>query len=414
MVEQLKRQVGVPGAVLLGLGSIVGTGVYVGVGLAADLAGSAVVWAVVVGGALALCNGLSSAQLAAAHPVAGGTYAYGARFIHPLAGFVAGWLFMAAKSASAATAALAIGLALSLLPGLGGIGVVPLAILVVAVVAALVLAGVRRSNAVNAVLVGVAVSALAVFVGGVFLADQQAIEPATIPFSGRDFLEACALMFVAYTGYGRIATLGEEVVDPAKSIPRSMIVALAVIAVLYVVVGFAVQRAGGGAVVPIAKELLSGPLVTVIGIGAVVAMLGVLLNLILGLSRVALAMGRGGDLPSVFAKINAAGTSPVPATFLTAVIIGGLCLLGDVKTAWSFSAFAVLIYYGLTNAVALRLPEAFRLYPRWISVFGLLGCVFLAWWVQPVIWVAGLGTVAAGLIWRWLFRRWANARGQGV
>jgi len=346
--------------------------------------------------------------------VAGGTYAYGARFINPLVGFVAGWLFMAAKSASAATAALAIGLALSLLPGLAGVGAVPLAILVVAGVTALVLAGVRRSNAVNALLVGIAIAALAVFVGGVFLANKQSLQPAAVPFAPRDFLEACALMFVAYTGYGRIATLGEEVVDPAKSIPKSMIVTLVVIAVLYVVVGFAVQQAGGGAVVPIAKQLLAGPWATVIGIGAVVAMLGVLLNLILGLSRVALAMGRGGDIPGVFAKINAAGTSPVPATLLTAVIIGGLCLLGDVKTAWSFSAFAVLIYYSLTNAAALKLPKELRLYPRWISVLGLLGCLFLAWWVQPVIWAAGLGMIAAGLIWRWLFRRFTNVPSQSV
>ena len=102
----LARVVGTPGAILLGLGSIVGTGAFVSIGIAAGVAGPSVVVATALAALLAACNGLSSAQLAADHPVSGGSYEYGYKHVSPRVGFMAGWMFLSAKSASAATAAL--------------------------------------------------------------------------------------------------------------------------------------------------------------------------------------------------------------------------------------------------------------------------------------------------------------------
>jgi basic amino acid/polyamine antiporter, APA family len=147
----------------------------------------------------------------------------------------------------------------------------------------------------------------------------------------------------------------------------------------------------------------AGPIVA---IGAVTAMLGVLLNLILGLSRVVLAMGRRKDLPSFFGRLDRSGSTPWPAVVFVGVVIAGLTLLGDVKTTWSFSAFTVLIYYAITNLAAIRLKENERLYPRFIPWLGLIACVFLAFWVEPFIWMAGLGLIGVGFAWhftaRWL------------
>jgi APA family basic amino acid/polyamine antiporter len=223
-------------------------------------------------------------------------------------------------------------------------------------------------------------------------------------------------MFVAYTGYGRIATMGEEIEDPRRKIPRAMIATLVVSMVLYVSVavvglsaagaeGFAIGATGVPAPLERAAGQFGGPgLARLVAVGAVLAMLGVLLNLVLGLSRVALAMGRRGDLPRVLSKLDSRGESPTAAVVAVGVLIVVMTTLGDVRTTWSFSAFAVLIYYSLTNLAALRLSKEERLYPAWISAVGLVACGFLAFWVDPNIWLTGLGVLAAGLLLRPLLR----------
>ncbi|MEO0474526.1 MAG: APC family permease [Planctomycetota bacterium] len=429
--NRLKRELGVLHAVLLGLGSILGTGVFVSIGLAAGIAGPSVLIAIVLAALLALCNGLSSAQLAAAHPVAGGTYEYGYRFLSPKLGFTAGWMFLLAKSASAATAALGVGTYLlgqflldnAFIQSLFGVCFniyylnSIIALLALALITALVLLGIRRSAWANTLLVAITVLGLLAVVAYVLFAleEPQGYSPST----GDQFwtgdtpainlLTATALMFVAYTGYGRVATLGEEVRDPRRTIPKAIVATLGFIALLYVAVGTALVFAinTGDARMDLGEVLLqvvwwtNGPawLSTLIAVAGITAMLGVLLNLVLGLSRVLLAMGRRHDVPGFFGRVNAEGTTPVPAVLGVAGIIALIAMLGDLKTTWSFSAFTVLVYYGITNLAALRLPAENRLYPRVFSWAGLGGCVFLCWWVSPWVWLFGLKLLVAGLLW---------------
>jgi APA family basic amino acid/polyamine antiporter len=408
---ELKRTVGVAGAVLLGLGSIIGTGVFVSIGIAADIAGPAVIAAVVIAALVATANGLNSAQLAAAHPVSGGTYEYGYRLLKPAAGFTAGWMFLCAKTASAATAAL--GFAAYLMAALSVQGrwlQAAIALGAAALLTTVVLSGLRRSNAMNAVLVAATVSALLAFVAfGAGHVEASRFQP--FLGEGPGVLEAAALMFVAFTGYGRIATMGEEITEPQRNIPRAMIATLVVSAVLYIAVAVVLVGAnggelGGGAPLQQVADGFGVPAAAWwIGAGAMIAMLGVLLNLVLGLSRMWLAMGRRGDMPRVLSRVNAAGTTPVPAVILTGATIAALALIGNVKTTWSFSAFTVLVYYAITNAAALRLPREQRRYPRWISLVGLASCLFLAFWVEWKVWLAGLGLIVFGLVWHLISRR---------
>ncbi|QDV77994.1 APC family permease [Botrimarina mediterranea] len=424
--SQLRRQVGVAGATLMGLGSILGTGVFVSIALGTAATGPSVVLAIGVAAVVAACNGLSSAQLAANHPVSGGTYEYGYRWLSPTLGFVAGWLFLCAKSASAATAALGFaGYALGLTGMPTNVPVSVVAVAVVVLLTSLVLSGLRRANWANAILVSLTIGALAVFCfaglpsalqGGEHLTPFfQPTETDVAPFAG--FLEACALMFVAFTGYGRIATLGEEVVEPRRNIPRAIVATLVVSALLYAAVGFvAIASVGAEALaagvndkpapLETAARAFTGPAVAnVVAVGAVAAMGGVLLNLILGLSRVVLAMARRGDLPRVLARVNGETASPTAAVMTTGVVIAGLAALGSVKAAWSFSAFTVLGYYALTNFAALRLRPEERLYPVWTAWVGLASCLFLAFWVEPRVWLAGVGLIALGLVGRWIASR---------
>ena len=413
---------------MMGLGSMVGTGVFVSIGIAAGVAGPPVILAIVIAACVATCNALSSAQLAASHAVSGGTYEYGYRYLGPSLGFTAGWMFLCAKTASAATAALGFSAYLLRLVS-GDLRLMPLlAIGAVVLFTLLVLGGIRRSSWMNTAIVSVTLLALASFIvlglpgaavdGG---SNLVPLLPSNGTGSTHSFLYATALMFVAYTGYGRIATLGEEVIEPERTIPRAIIVTLGLTAALYISVSivaigsvgaerFAAAAGGQATPLELAARAFEGPrLATLVSIGAVAAMLGVLLNLILGLSRVVLAMGRQGDLPPLFARLSEQGMAPRAAVIAVGLAIAALASIGSVETTWAFSAFTVLIYYAITNLAALRLPREQRLYPTWVAVAGLAACLFLAFWVPLTIWVIGLGLILLGLAWKaFAPRLWTN------
>ncbi len=422
MKNELKRELKTPGAVLMGLGSIIGTGIFVSVAIATQVAGNGIVIAIVLAAILAVFNGLSSAQLAAAHPVSGGTYEYGYRFLGPGFGFTAGWMFLIAKSASAATAVLGCAgyLFYAFDGGTENWLLVGSGLVLLALVTLLVSGGIRQSNIANKVIVSVTLVGLAALVvAGLFKSGVPArpIADAFTDTEGSSILYASALMFVAYTGYGRIATLGEEVSSPHKTIPRAIILAMTLIVILYLAVSLTALQVMGadafgqtveGEAAPLmmVAEVLSVPVIgPVITIAAITAMLGVLLNLILGLSRVMLGMARRRDLPHALSRIHPDSKSPVAAVWITGAVIGLLVLSGDVVFTWSFSAFTVLIYYAITNLSALYLPTEQRLYPRWIPVSGLFGCLFLAFWIDPGIWISGLLLIGIGLIWHTIARR---------
>lgn len=429
---RLRREVGLPGAVLLGLGSMVGTGVFVSVGIAAGVAGPSVVAATLLAAMIAAANGLSSAQLASAHPVSGGTYEYGYVWLSPVFGFSAGWMFMLAKSASAATAALGLsGYLLDLFGAGEGSWHIALAVAGAMAITAFVAGGIRRSNLGNALVVGVALIGLVLLIGAslpVALSEGLGRFTPFVPEGGDGagigaLLHGSALMFVAFTGYGRIATLGEEVREPRRVIPRAIIVTVGVVTLLYLGVaasGVGVLGADGfGA----AAERTAAPLEAVaaalelrwlawtLGVAAVAAMAGVLLNLVLGLSRVLLAMARRGDAPGFLARIDEERASPVASVWMCGLVIAAISLLGDVRTTWSFSAFTVLVYYAITNLAALRLPAENRLFPRWIPTAGLAGCMGLAFWVDRRIWLVGLALLAMGIAGHVAHRRVAGRKG---
>ncbi len=394
MAQVLRREMGLGGAIVTGLGSILGTGAFVAIGVASGLWGDAVLMAIPIAGAVAVFNGLSSAFLAGRFPVAGGTYEYGYRTLGASWGFTAGWLFLLAKTASAAAAALGMAAFLDLPwdPRISaGVAVV--------VVTALVLAGLKRTIIVNAVLVTVTVGSLLVFA---FVALTQGRPPQ--PIDGDSIrlglVPAIPFLFVAYTGYGRIATLGEEVRRPEVTIPRAVMWTLTLAICLYGLVAIGGRALGGqhwgsgiegGATL---VDLVTEPFSVVVLVGGVAAMLGALLNLVLGLSRVWLAMGRRNDMPRRLSKLDHRAT-PAAAISISAVPILIIVGIGDLAIAWSFSAFTILLYYGITNLSALALDRR-----RWTAWLGLISCAVLSFYVPVSVWVVGAALVAIGLVWQ--------------
>jgi basic amino acid/polyamine antiporter, APA family len=310
-------------------------------------------------------------------------------------------MFLCAKTASAATAALGFAGYFLNATGFDEKHLIPIALGVVVVLTLIVCGGIRLSNRINIVIVSTTLFALMAFVfaGASSVSTSQlamTIEPASL-------MNATALMFVAYTGYGRIATLGEEVIEPRRTIPRAIIFTLLVSMLVYGAVAIVAVGTVGADRLFAATTARAAPLEIVsrefplrihwlVAIGAMTAMLGVLLNLLLGLSRVFLAMGRRGDMPSGLTNISI-------AVLATGSIIGGLVLIGNVKTTWSFSAFTVLIYYAVTNLAALQLKKEDRLYPRALAVLGLFACLCLAFSIERNVWLGGLAVLAAGLLW---------------
>ncbi|MET0566927.1 MAG: APC family permease [Acidimicrobiia bacterium] len=394
MHQVLRREMGLVGAIVTGLGSILGTGAFVAIGVASGLWGDAVLLAIPIAGVVAVFNGLSSAFLAGRFPVAGGTYEYGYRALGPSWGFTAGWLFLLAKTASAAAAALGVSEFLDA-PWDPRIS----AVAAVVGLTGLVLAGLRRTILVNVVLVTVTVVAIVGFgiAGLTQRGPETAIDAETIRLG---LLPAITFLFVAYTGYGRIATLGEEVRRPAVTIPRAVMVTLVVAVCLYGLVAIAGRAIGGeywGAELENGTtlvDLVAQPLSTVVLIGGVTAMLGALLNLILGLSRVWLAMGRRHDMPERLSRLDHRST-PVAAISISAVPVLLVVLLGNISIAWSFSAFTVLLYYGITNLSAIAVDRR-----RWTAWLGLISCALLSFYVSPIVWIIGAGLVVLGLIWK--------------
>lgn len=380
--SRLARKLGTFDAVVIGLGAMIGAGVFAAVGPAAQAAGTSLLLGLAVAAFVAYCNATSSAQLAAVFPESGGSYIYGRRCLGPLWGFLAGWGFVIGKLASCA--AMALTFASYAAPSLSR----PLAILAVAVLTAVNYFGIQKTAVLTRAIVALVLLALATVVAAVLFGggtDPGRLWPLQ-PGSLHGILQSAGFLFFAFAGYARLATLGEEVIEPEKTIPRAIPIALGLTLLIYAVVIVSALLAADVATLaqspaPLATAVEAGRLSglsPVVRIGATVASLGVLLSLIVGVSRTAFAMAANHDLPSVFAAVHPRHRVPHRAEIAVGVLVATAVMLADIRSAIGFSSFTVLTYYAVANASALTLKPAQRRWPRGLAVAGLLGCMALA------------------------------------
>jgi APA family basic amino acid/polyamine antiporter len=416
--SRLDRRLGTADAVVIGLGSMLGAGVFAAIGPAARAAGSGLLLGLGVAGLVAYCNATSSAQLAAVHPESGGAYAYGRHRLGAFWGYLAGCGFLAGKTASCAAMALTFGAYAA--PALAR----PLALGAVAAVAAANYRGVAKTAAATRLLVAVVLAALAVTVAAM-LAGRPLDAGNLLPLTGDGgpggVLQAAGLLFFAFAGYARIATLGEEVADPARTIPRAIPLALGVVLAVYAVVAVAALLAVGpdalaASSAPLATAVAAGPwdaLVPVVRAGAAVASLGVLLSLLAGVSRTGFAMAAAGDLPAWLAAVHPRFKVPHHAELAVSVLVGVVVASADVRGAIGFSSTLVLAYYAVANAAALTLLPGERRWPRWLAAAGLAGCLLVAASLPVGSVLAGAAVlVLATAAWLVRARRRARARGR--
>ena len=406
--QRLQRRLGVFDATAIGLGSMLGAGVFVVFSPATALAGPLMIVSVLVAGAIAYCNAVASAQLAAKYPASGGTYVYGRKQLGEWPGFIAGWGFVTGKTASCAAMALTFGHYVA--PGFA----TPLAVAAVVVLTGVNLMGITRTALLTRILLAIVLGTLVfVTVAGIAGPHPEPAGPVAGPGSAWGILPAAGLMFFAFAGYARIATLGEEVKDPARTIPRAILAALAAAFTIYLALAvLLLWHLSPGRLAeslsPLLDAVTSSSLAAgapVVQAGAAAACLGALLALITGVGRTALAMARERDLPSALARVGGQHTVPFVAELSVGAAVIVLLLTADVLTVVGFSSFGVLIYYSVTNAAAFTLAERPRTAPRWLNAAGFVGCLILAV-TLPLASVAGMAAVlAAGVAGRFLVLR---------
>ena len=405
--QALARRLGTFDAVMIGLGSMIGAGVFAAFTPAAAAAGSGLLVGLVVAAVVAYCNATSSAQLAAVYPTSGGTYVYGRERLGPWAGFLAGWGFVIGKTASAAAMAMTFA-AYAAPAGWER----PVAIAAVVLLAAVNYHGVTRTAGLTRILVIGVIVALGIAVaacwGGATPTPEKILGGGVLAHGWYGILQSAGLLFFAFAGYARIATMGEEVRNPKRTIPRAIGIALAITVVLYAVIALTLLATIG----PDGVAESPAPLATAVGggtwawaapivrAGAAVAALGALLALIAGLGRTSLAMAREHDLPHWFSAVHPRYKVPHRAEAVLAVVICAVIAVADLRGAIGFSSFGVLIYYLVANLSAFTQPTTDRRYPKALQLVGALACMVLVATLPPLSVGLGVLMFAVGIILR--------------
>jgi APA family basic amino acid/polyamine antiporter len=401
--NRLARRLDTGDAVVIGLGSMIGAGVFAALGPAAAAGAVGLLIGLGIAGVVAFLNATSSAELAAVYPASGGTYVYGRERLGPFWGYLAGWGFVVGKLAS--LTAMALTFAFYAAPAVGR----PLAAGAVVALTAVNYRGVEKTVGLTRVLVAAVLTALAVVVVASLFGGEASGERLAVEWEQTSVLavlEAAGLLFFAFAGYARIATLGEEVRRPERTIPRAIPLALGITLLVYAAVALSVLLAIGaagmvGSNAPLADAVRAGDfssLAPVVRLGAALAALSVLLSLLAGVSRTAFAMAEEGDLPRFFAAVHPRFKVPHRAELAVGAIVAVTAVSVDLRSAIGFSSFAVLLYYAITNMAAFTLPHAQRRWPRALAASGVVGCVLLAFTLPLASVLAGAAVFALGAV----------------
>lgn len=408
----LARKLGLGDAVIIGLGSMIGAGIFAAFAPAAAAAGAGLLVGLAIAAVVAYCNASSSAQLAAQYPTSGGTYVYGRERLGQWPGFLAGWGFVIGKTASCAAMALTFA-AYAAPTGWEKL----VAVAAILALAAVNYFGVSRTARLTRIIVAFVLIILAlVIIAGLTGIDTHHTDLAVGIFDSGWYgiLQSAGLLFFAFAGYARIATMGEEVKEPSRTIPKAILAALALTLIVYALIAVTVLLVIG----PARLASSEAPLVEVVAsnswawatplvrIGAAAAALGALLALVAGIGRTTLAMARNRDLPTWLSAVHPVYKVPHHAEIALAVVVSALVLVVDLRGAIGFSSFGVLLYYFIANLAAFTQDRQHRRSPKVMQVVGALGCLVLVVTLPPSSIIVGIAVLLIGLIGRLVVLHW--------
>jgi len=398
---ELKRTLSLFDATAISIGAIIGAGIFVVTGIVAGLAGPSLVISIVLAGVIASFSALSFAQLSAYIPKEGGGYQFTYRLISPYAGFLAGWMWVFSNIFT--SAAVSLGFAQYLAALFPFLSVNIIAVVFCLSFTLLNYVGVRQSSMVNNILVVAKVLILIFFIVlGLGFIRFSNFDP-LMPQGFLGTFEGAALIFFAYGGYARVTVIAEEVKDASRTIPRAIILALAVSTVLYVLIGFVAvgligwQRlaASGSPLADAISTTENSMAVFVLSLGAMIATASVLLTTILGVSRMAFAMSRNNQLPRFLSQIHPRFQTPHRAILITGLLSSAL-VFGDFSRIVAVGTFTLLFHHALVNLSAIKLKTENRRYPIFISVLGFLLCLILLVFLSTDAWIIGIAGLITG------------------
>ncbi len=401
----LRREIGLFGATALGIGAIIGSGIFIVTGIVAGVAGPAMIFSVLIAGFIAIFSALSVSELGAYLPEEGGTYAYAQKLISPFAGFLAGWIWI--FSNIFVGAAVSLGFAHYFVTIFPAVPVKLIAAVICLLFIAINYIGLRESVLFNNTLVTLKVLILLFFVAfGLGFFKPGNFVPLS-PEGPVGVLSGAALIFFAYTGFARVTIMAEEIKNPEDTIPRSIYLALGISTILYLLVSMvAIGLSGAPALAqsgsPLADAIRStgsSGAVLVISLGAMAATASVLLTTIMGISRIVFSMGRSQDLPPLLNRIHPRFRTPHYAIAITGACMIAALVLADLTLVVAVSTFAMLVYYLIANIAALKLPPDHRRYPSWVPPLGALSCIGLIAFLGPGSWTIGCIGLLIGIAW---------------
>lgn len=421
---ELKRTLSLFDATAIGIGAIIGAGIFVVLGVAVGYAGPAVIISMIIAATVALFTALSFAELSSAIPKEGGTYEFAYEMIHPYAGFISGCLWLSAQTVSGT--AISLGLAsylVALFPVLGG-ELNEIAVIAALVLTVLNLIGLKYSATVNNILVLIKIAILSIFViVGVFQIHPQNYSP-FMPYGPLGILQGAGFIFFAYLGFGRIAALGEEVKDPKRTLPLSILFALAASAILYVVTGLVATGLAGykslgnsGSPIALAASATGNfLLIKTVSLGAVVALVSVLLTNLLGLSRVSFAIARNRQFPKSLSRIHSKFGTPYVSILITGGLMATLASFLSLPQSAAITSFSMLCTHIILHTSAIRLRKkvpnltTFKapFFPL-IPCLGLVSCVILMFSLPELAWFVAAGIIIVSSLYYVLQRKQQNS-----
>ena len=414
MATSKEQKLSLVGAVAIGLASMLGAGVFFVWSTAWEKVNSQIFFALALAALVASINAASVYQLASNVSRAGGVYSYARVYLPKEFSFMAGFSFVFGKIAS--IAAIAIIIETYLLPGMQGW---PAAVAAILLMTALNLFGINRTAQMAALLAITTISFIIFSIVTGFahgLSSQSFNTDMLMPSASLSTLSAASIIFFAFAGYARVATLGDEVKDPKKNIPKAIAISLSAVLVIYLLITIvfigilqpsneAVPAAVFESMVSITAPWFPSWLIDLVVVGA---SLGSILALLAGVSRTAATMAEDKELPSVFAKRNRFG-APWLAEVLIA--IGAITLIETSQyTQWviAFSSFSVLLYYAIGHISAFMQPKNERRQPRFLAILGFLLCVLLLTNVPGPALQVSTGILLIALLVRLVIRRVAS------
>jgi len=408
MATHLKRTLGLFETTFYGIGVILGAGIYALIGKAAGLAGNAVWAAFAIGALIAAFTGLSYAELSSMFPKSGGEYVFAEKAFNKRLAFLIGWLIVI--GGVIASAAVSLGFS-GYFSAIFHTPIIPIAVTLITLLSLLSFWGIKQSAFAEVIATFIEVGGLIAIIlfGLKYIGHVNYTALPSLGFTG--ILSATALIFFAFLGFEDIVRLSEETKNPTRTIPKALILAIAISTTLYIgtaiaavsVVGWEALSQSAAPLALVAQTAFGEKAFIFLAITALCATFTTVLGLLIATSRMLYGMAEDGGLPKIIHRaVHKKFQTPWLAIIITGAISAAFVLIGKIELVASLTDFALFVTFALVNLSLLWLrfkqPKTKRPFKTWalLSAFGMVSSIAMLFYLDKKIWLAGAVMIIVG------------------